>query len=119
MGLDFWQIRPGENRLYFVFALLIAFNITTSIPFPSIATVLYDNEPEILDDMNDTVADVLDEHRKKFGGVLQKVMHTCSKMILACVWQGKMVPCTELFSVRRTDDGFCCSFNTLRMSEQL
>ena len=32
------------------------------MPFSSIATVLYDNEPEILDDMNDTVADVLDEH---------------------------------------------------------
>ena len=117
--MDFWQTGSGNNRWHFVCALLIAFNITTSMPFSSIATVLYDNEPEILDDMNDTVADVLDEHRKKFGGVLQKVMHTCSKMILACVWQGKMVSCTELFSVRRTDDGFCCSFNTLRMSEQL
>ena len=87
--------------------------------FSSIATVLYDNEPEALNELDANVTDVLDKHRKKFGGVLQKVMHTCSKMILACVWQGKMVPCTELFSVRRTDDGFCCSFNTLRMSEQL
>ena len=46
-------------------------------------------------------------------------MQSCSKLILACTWQGKTIPCASLFSVRRTDDGYCCSFNTLRMSEQL
>ena len=46
-------------------------------------------------------------------------MHTCEKMILACKWQGQIVKCPELFSVRRTDDGYCCSFNTLRQNEQL
>ena len=98
--------------------MLVYFRITICT-IPQTATVLYDNEVELLYNLDGNVTHVLNKHKKKFGGVLQKVMHTCSKMILACVWQGKMVPCTELFSVRRTDDGFCCSFNTLRMSEQL
>lgn len=61
-----------------------------------------------------------------FGGsaraippLLKEVMHKCEDMILVCIWQGKYMPCATLFSVRRTDNGFCCSFNTVRQSEQL
>ena len=46
-------------------------------------------------------------------------MQRCNDMILACKWQGQTVPCTELFQVRRTDNGFCCSFNTINIDEQL
>ena len=27
--------------------------------------------------------------------------------------------CTDLFDVRKTDDGFCCSFNTLDQSQNI
>ena len=46
-------------------------------------------------------------------------MQTCNEMILECYWFGAKYKCTELFDVRPTDNGFCCSFNTLKMSEQL
>ena len=41
-----------------------------------------------------------------------KVMHTCQDMILMCLWQGDVVDCANFFSVKKTDNGFCCSFNT-------
>ena len=46
-------------------------------------------------------------------------MHRCSDMIVSCHWQGTPHKCSELFDVRRTDDGFCCSFNTMAVDEQL
>ena len=82
-------------------------------------TVLFDDDPEILDELDMNTIDIMNKYQRKIPLVLQKVMQSCSKLILACSWQGKTVPCQSLFSVRRTDDGYCCSFNTLRMSEQL
>ena len=55
-------------------------------------------------------------------------MQTCSEvtddgvgvgMFLECHWYGKKHDCSDLFKLRPTDDGFCCSFNTLEMKEQL
>jgi amiloride-sensitive sodium channel len=82
---------------------------------------LFNEEPEILEDDELTIGakKILDEYKGKLPGLLQSVMQTCSMMLMTCIWQGKTVPCSELFSVRRTDNGYCCSFNTLRMSEQL
>ena len=40
-------------------------------------------------------------------------------MFLECHWYGKKYNCSDLFKLRPTDSGFCCSFNTLTMEEQL
>ena len=51
---------------------------------------------------------------------IHQVMLTCNDMILECYWFGKKYDdCTDLFDVRYTDNGYCCTFNTLPMSEQL
>ena len=51
---------------------------------------------------------------------IYQVMLTCEDMILECYWFGqKYDDCTNLFDVRYTDNGYCCTFNTLPMSEQL
>ena len=44
---------------------------------------------------------------------------SCNSMIIYCSWQGKWTNCTDLFEVRPTDNGFCCSFNTLKQTELL
>ena len=36
-----------------------------------------------------------------------------------CWWRGEEKNCSDLFDVRKTDDGFCCSFNTLDQSQNL
>ena len=44
-------------------------------------------------------------------------MHKCEDMFLMCIWKGKKINCSEIFNIRKTDNGFCCSFNTLKVSE--
>ena len=52
--------------------------------------------------------------------IISQVMLTCNEMILECYWFGeKYDKCNDLFDVRHTDNGYCCTFNTLPMSEQL
>ena len=46
-------------------------------------------------------------------------MPTCKEMMIKCFWNRLLTDCSSLFDVRPTDDGFCCSFNTLPMTEQL
>ena len=55
-----------------------------------------------------------------------QVMQTCSGvtddgvgMFIECYWYGKEYDCSDLFKLRPTDSGFCCSFNTLAMEAQL
>ena len=76
-----------------------------------------------------------------------QIMPDCSSFLLMCWWQGKKVDCSELFQVRfcvqipfglgcvevelskcftkpfiqvrKTNDGFCCSFNALKQSENV
>ena len=53
-------------------------------------------------------------------------MQTCSGvtddgvgMFIKCYWYGKEYNCSDLFKLRPTDSGFCCSFNTLAIEAQL
>ena len=32
-------------------------------------------------------------------------------------WQGEYRNCSEMFKVKKTDDGYCCAFNTFEVSE--
>ena len=43
-------------------------------------------------------------------------MHKCEDMFLMCLWKGRQVNCSEIFHIRKTDNGFCCSFNALKTS---
>ena len=45
-------------------------------------------------------------------------MHNCNDMLLMCIWKGEEVDCNDIFSIQKTDNGFCCSFNALKPSEQ-
>ena len=46
-------------------------------------------------------------------------MPSCSEFLLLCWWRGEQRKCSDIFEVRKTDDGFCCSFNTLEQSQNL
>ena len=51
--------------------------------------------------------------------LMRKVMPSCSEFLRRCWWRGELKNCSDLFDVRKTDDGFCCSFNTLDQSQNL
>ena len=40
-------------------------------------------------------------------------MVSCDDMLLDCQFQGKSIPCMDLFEVVPTDEGLCCGFNAI------
>lgn len=37
----------------------------------------------------------------------------CKDYLTNCQWNGYTIPCSKLFHLKSTDDGFCCSFNSV------
>lgn len=37
----------------------------------------------------------------------------CNEIFGRCKWHGQIIPCCEAFSLQRTEEGFCYSFNSL------
>ena len=40
-------------------------------------------------------------------------------MFLFCKWHGKRVDCDKLVKKTKTDAGFCCSFNTMDLNDEI
>lgn len=38
----------------------------------------------------------------------------CADILVKCQWEGEEVNCKEIFSYRKTRDGYCCAFNLVR-----
>lgn len=45
---------------------------------------------------------------------MRRLSPQCEELLLHCMWEGEERPCQELFSLRSTLDGFCCTFNYVR-----
>ena len=74
-------------------------------------------DPEMLEtltDLNDLSGNLSAD---QVAEALLQVMPNCTDFIKECQWQGSKEDCNEIFELRKTDDGFCCSFNALRQSE--
>ncbi|KAF9823971.1 hypothetical protein SFRURICE_013508, partial [Spodoptera frugiperda] len=58
---------------------------------------------------------LIEEYSKVFGSETVNIMNTlapsCDEMLLRCIWGGKLVNCSSIFTVRRTVLGHCCAFN--------
>lgn len=48
-----------------------------------------------------------------------QVMPSCDDFLLRCWWQGKLQDCSALFEVRKSNEGFCCTFNAIKLSESI
>ena len=89
------------------------------------ALVTAQDNPQRLIDLSVGAKSLLNDYQYELPKILKQVMQTCSGitddgvgMFLDCYWYGKQYECSELFKLRPTDSGFCCSFNTLAMEEQ-
>ena len=80
--------------------------------------VKFSVDPRSLEKIDDSE---LDEILNKMKGDVAKLMGmvapSCKRMALICRWQGEYRNCSEMFKVTKTDNGFCCSFNTISVSE--
>ena len=106
------------------------------------ALVTSQDDPQRLKELTEGTKLILNDYQKELPEVLKKVriekkntfiissspklgilqvMQSCDEdgMFLEGYWYGKKHACSDLFKLRPSDGGFCCSFNTLAMEEQL
>lgn len=62
--------------------------------------------------------DVADPHAWKEGRRIRRengfyFMLKCSDLIVRCMWAEQLIPCEEVISQLRTENGFCCEFNMM------
>ncbi|XP_023340883.1 sodium channel protein Nach [Eurytemora carolleeae] len=51
------------------------------------------------------------------SSLMSQILPNCERMFLYCKWQGKQVECKDFVQLRKTDSGFCCSFNTINIAD--
>lgn len=54
---------------------------------------------------------VFQENNKTVFEVMDMLVQPCDELMEHCRWQGKIVPCHNIFEVTITYYGICCSFN--------
>ena len=89
---------------------------------------------ELID--NRKLEKVFDDRKGDIAKLMGIVAPSCNRMLLVCRyqslhtnlvllffiyftfrWQGDYRNCSHMFKVKKTDDGYCCSFNTFEVSE--
>ncbi|XP_046433667.1 sodium channel protein Nach-like isoform X2 [Neodiprion fabricii] len=50
--------------------------------------------------------------------IMKNLTPKCHEVILGCTYRGKQRPCTNLFTFRKTQDGYCCTFNYVRQNDE-
>ncbi|XP_050461487.1 sodium channel protein Nach-like [Cataglyphis hispanica] len=51
--------------------------------------------------------------------IMKNLSPLCMAMLLKCKLHGTYRPCTTLFEFRKTQDGFCCTFNYIREPDDI
>lgn len=67
---------------------------------------------EVLDAVDSDKATGIYNTRQK----LQFLAPNCSDILVKCKWGGQNLNCSEIIQTRRTNEGFCCTFNYVRSS---
>ena len=66
---------------------------------------------------SEKIQEQLDNLGRSVSRLMRLVAPDCKRMMLICRWHGEYKNCSELFQSTKTDDGFCCSFNTVSLAE--
>ena len=84
---------------------------------------LYDADIEGIDEFG-TFQEILDQvDSNKTTGVfnsnekLNFLAPKCEDFMIKCKWGGKFLNCSQLFDYRLTSEGFCCTFNYVRVGD--
>ncbi|XP_023328627.1 pickpocket protein 28 isoform X2 [Eurytemora carolleeae] len=57
------------------------------------------------------------KEEKLVTNFMYQIAPSCERMFLFCKWQGKQEECKHFVTMRKTDDGFCCSFNAINLAD--
>ena len=66
---------------------------------------------------SEQIQEQLDRLGRSVSRLMRLVAPDCKRMMLICRWHGEYQNCSDLFQSTKTDDGFCCSFNTVSLAE--
>ncbi|XP_078047572.1 sodium channel protein Nach-like [Augochlora pura] len=74
---------------------------------------LYDNHVKNEKDYEQIIAllTMFYGHNYNITAIMKYLTPECSSLLITCVFHGNRRNCSDIFSVRRTQDGFCCTFN--------
>lgn len=75
--------------------------------------------PEYVDSAYLKTYTILQEMGYTTDRLMAELMQPCANMIHNCEWLGKHFPCSALFRVARSSEGYCCSFNYKAVRENL
>ncbi|XP_048512799.1 sodium channel protein Nach-like [Athalia rosae] len=50
--------------------------------------------------------------------IMKNLTPRCQDVILSCTYAGREVTCSDIFTLRKTQDGYCCTFNYVRQSDE-
>ena len=80
--------------------------------------ILFNSNPGLVVGLQDkNTQDLLDGMSGNISSLMRTLAPDCKRMIVMCRWQGEFRNCSEMFTSSKTDDGFCCSFNTISLAE--
>ena len=69
--------------------------------------------------LGDEIKELWDYDAVKHFIDIFKVMMPCNELLVACQWQGVMKNCEKIFTLAKSDSGYCCSFNLIETDGQL
>ncbi|XP_014481168.1 PREDICTED: sodium channel protein Nach-like isoform X2 [Dinoponera quadriceps] len=49
--------------------------------------------------------------------IMRRLSPNCRSMLRRCSWEGKDQTCEDIFLLRKTQDGYCCTFNYARRND--
>ncbi|TRY77170.1 hypothetical protein TCAL_06883, partial [Tigriopus californicus] len=70
------------------------------------------------EDVEADMKSFVDQYHQYIPQLLRSSIYSCQSLFQNCKWQGIATLCSDLFEMRKTDLGYCCSFNTVRQAEQ-
>lgn len=71
------------------------------------------NEEEVIRLSQLLVQADISSSNEGYEHLMDRLSPNCSEMVIHCSWEGKEEDCALLFDSEATDDGFCCSFNSI------
>lgn len=74
----------------------------------------FDKFQQTLDNVDSNKKTGLYDMREK----LEMLAPKCNDMILKCKWGGMEVPCQKFFRTQLSNEGFCCTFNYVRVNDE-
>ncbi|XP_047000737.1 sodium channel protein Nach-like [Schistocerca americana] len=62
---------------------------------------------------------ILDLNNVSLDVFMRKISPSCDSMLPTCKWKGRTQRCSEIFVLRKTFEGYCCSFNYLGVLDEI